>query len=112
MPGQSDIPRGNIQLAMILGLQISPAQVAAATTVEQTFALQGLQLGDVVSVTKPTTQAGLAIGNSRVTAANTIGITFVNATAATPITPTASETYIVELNRPTNPQNTLPTAVT
>jgi hypothetical protein len=111
MPGPSDIPRGNIQLAMLLNLTISPAQVAINTTVEQTFTLQGLQLGDIVAVTKPTTQAGLGIVNSRVTAANTIGITFVNATAGT-ITPTASETYIVELNRPTNPQNALPTAIT
>lgn len=111
MPGPSDLPRGNIQLAMLLGLTISPAQVAINTTVEQTFTLQGLQLSDIVAVTKPTTQAGLGIVNSRVTAANTIGITFVNATAGA-ITPTAGETYIVELNRPTNPQAALPTAVT
>lgn len=110
MPGPSDIPRGNIQLAMVLGLTISPVLVAVNTTVEQTFTLQGLQLGDVVSVTKPTTQAGLGIVNSRVTAANTIGITFANTTAGT-LTPTAGETYIVELNRPTNPQQPLPTAV-
>lgn len=110
MPGPSDIPRGNIQLAMVLGLTISPALVAVNTTVEQTFTLQGLQLGDVVSVTKPTTQAGLGIVNSRVTSANTIGITFANTTAGT-ITPTAGETYLVELNRPTNPQQPLPTAV-
>jgi hypothetical protein len=95
---------------MVLGLTISPALVAVNTTVEQTFTLQGVQLGDVVSVTKPTTQAGLGIVNSRVTAANTIGITFANTTAGT-ITPTAGETYAVELNRPTNPQNPLPTAV-
>ena len=57
MPGPSDIPRGNIQLAMLLGLTISPAQVAINTTVEQTFTLNGLQLGDIVAVTKPTTQA-------------------------------------------------------
>jgi hypothetical protein len=110
MPGPSDIPRGNIQLAMILGLTISPAQVAINTTVEQTFTLQGLQLGDIVAVTKPTTQAGLGIVNSRVTAANTIGITFVNATAGA-ITPTAGETYVIEVNRPSNPQNGLPTAI-
>lgn len=111
MPGPSDIPRGNIQLAMILGLTISPAQVAINTTTEQTFTLQGLQLGDIVAVTKPTAQAGLGIVNSRVTAVNTLGITFVNATAGA-ITPTAAETYIVEVNRPTNPQNALPTAIT
>ena len=111
MPGPSDIPRGNIQLAMVLGLTISPAQVAANTTAEQTFTLSGLLPGDVVSVTKPTTQAGLGIVNSRVTAANTIGITFANTTAGG-LTPTAGETYIIELNRPTNPQQALPTAVT
>lgn len=110
MPGPSDIARGNIQLAMVLGSTISPVSVAANTTVEQTFTLQGLQPGDVVTVTKPTTQAGLGIVNSRVTAANTYGITFANATAA-PIVPTAGETYLIELNRPTNPQQPLPIAV-
>lgn len=108
MPGPSDIARGNIQLAMLLTSTISPASVAANTTVEQTFTLTGLQLGDIISVTKPTTQAGLAIGNARVTAANTYGITFINNTGS-PIVPTASEVYIVEMNRPSNP--TLPTAI-
>lgn len=111
MPGPSDIPRGNIQLAMLLGLTISPAAVGANTTAEQTFTLQGLQLGDVVSVTKPTTQAGIGIVNSRVTAANTLGITFSNNTGGG-LTPTAGETYTVEMNRPANPQQPLPTAIT
>jgi len=111
MPGPSDLPRGNIQLAMVLGLTISPASVGANTTAEQTFTLQGLQPGDVVSVTKPTTQAGLGVVNSRVTAANTIGITFSNNTGGG-IVPTAGETYLVEMNRPTNPQQPLPTAIT
>lgn len=108
MPGPADIPRGNIALAMILQATISPAQVANATTVEQTFTVSGLLPGDVVSVTKPTTQAGLGIVNSRVSAANTLAITFANATGS-PITPTAAEAYIIELNRPTNLP--LPTAL-
>lgn len=109
MPGPSDISRGNISLSMLLGLVISPASVAANTTVEQTFTLTGVQAGDVVSITKPTTQAGLGIGNARVTAANTVGITFINDTGS-PIVPTAGETYTVEVNRPTNLP--LPTAIT
>lgn len=109
MPGPADIPRGNIALAMLLQTTISPALVGANTTAEQTFTVNGLQVGDLVSVTKPTTQAGLGIVNSRVTAANTLGITFVNATAGG-LTPTASEVYIIELNRPSN-SNGLPTAV-
>jgi hypothetical protein len=108
MPGPSDIPRGNIQLSMMLGLVISPAIVAANTTAEQTFTLQGVQLGDVISVTKPTTQAGLGIVNSRVSAANQVAVTFSNNTGAG-ITPTAGETYVVELNRPSG--TPLPTAI-
>lgn len=110
MPGPSDIARGNIQLSMLLGLTISPALVALSSTAVQTFTLNGLQLGDVLTVTKPTTQVGLSLGNSRVTAANTVGIEFINASAGN-ITPTAGETYTVELNRPINPQVPLPTAI-
>ena len=104
------LPRGNIILAMILKTTLSPASVANATTAEQTFTVQGLQVGDQVAVTKPTNQAGLGIVNSRVSAANTLAITFANNTAAT-ITPTASEVYTVELNRPEDPNNVPTTAL-
>lgn len=78
---------------------ISPAAVLAATAAEQTFALTGAQLGDVVlGVDKPTDQAGLAIGGSRITAADTVGIKFVNPTAGS-ITPTASQIYKVTILR-------------
>lgn len=73
---------------------ISPAQVVNATTSEQTFTVTGLTTSDAVFVVKPTHQAGLGIVNARVSAADTLAITFMNATAAT-ITPTASETYKV-----------------
>jgi hypothetical protein len=109
MPGPSDLPRGNIALAMLLQSTLSPASVAQNTTAEQTFTLNGLLVGDIVSVTKPTTQAGLGIVNARVSANNTLAITFANNTAA-PIVPTALEVYIIELNRPSNPAP-LPTAV-
>lgn len=76
-------------------ITISPAQVAANTTAEQTFTCNGLTTNDaVVAVNKPTAQAGLGIVGFRVTAANTLGITFSNNTAAG-ITPTASEKYLV-----------------
>ena len=104
------LPRGNISLAMILQATLSPSSVANATTAEQTFTVQGFVSGDVVSVTKPTTQAGLGIVNSRVSAANTLAITFANTTAAT-ITPTASEVYTIELNRPENPGSIPTTAL-
>lgn len=73
---------------------ISPASVAKNISAEQTFTVAGLQTGDLVVVNKPTSQAGLGITGTRVTAANTLGITFMNATA-TAIVPTASESYKV-----------------
>ena len=101
MPGPADISRGNIALSMMLGVALSPAAVGANTTAEQTFTVSGLLPGDEVQVSKPTTQAGLGIVNARVSAANTLAITFSNNTGGG-ITPTAGETYVVAVNRPTN----------
>ena len=108
MPGPSDIARGNIQLNMLLGVPLVPVLVALNSSAEQPFTIQGLQIGDVVSVTKPTAQAGLAATTARVSAANTLQITYVNDTAGN-LTPTA-ETYLIEVNRPSNLP--LPTAIT
>ena len=69
------------------------ASVGAATTAEQTVVVNGVEVGDWVSVVKPTLQAGLAAVQARVTAKNTIAITFVNASAGG-ITPT-TEVYQV-----------------
>ncbi|MDP4158231.1 MAG: hypothetical protein Q8911_00505 [Bacillota bacterium] len=72
---------------------LTPVSVAANTTAEQTFTVTGLQATDFVMVNKPTAQAGLGIVGVRASGANTLAITYVNATAA-PIVPTA-ETYLV-----------------
>lgn len=101
MPGPSDISIGNVALNMLLSSVLSPASVAANTTAEQTFTINGLIPGDMVAVRKPTTQAGLGIVNSRTSAANTLAIAFINATAS-PIVPTASETYEILVMRPSN----------
>jgi len=71
----------------------SPAEVAAATSAEQNVTVTGVKVGDVIHVNKPTAQAGLGVVGARVSAADTVSVTFGNFTAATPITPTASETY-------------------
>lgn len=76
----------------VLTAALSPAEVAANTSAEEAFSVPGVAVGDVVQVNKPTAQAGLGIGNARVSAEDTVAITFMNATAA-PITPTAAETY-------------------
>lgn len=68
--------------------------VLTITSAEQTVACTGVEVGDFVSINKPTAQAGLGIVGARVTAKDTIGITFMNTTAGS-ITPTASEIYKV-----------------
>lgn len=74
---------------------LTPAAVTTNTTAEQTFTVNGVAVGDVVlSVVKPTAQAGLGIVGSRVSALDTLAITFANVTAAT-LTPTAAQTYQV-----------------
>lgn len=93
------IPYGNVRGMAVVSLTLSPAQVAANTSAEQTFTVPGVQTGDVVFVNKPTAQAGLAIVGSRASAANQIAITFGNYTAS-PITPTASQVYLVAVMRP------------
>jgi hypothetical protein len=101
MPNPSTIARGNILGHWLLSLTLSPTSVAPNTTAEQTFTVTGLQLGDFVEINKPTTQAGLGLVNSRVSAANTLAVAFVNATAAT-ITPTAAEVYSCDVVRAEN----------
>lgn len=109
MPGPSDIAVGNLQYHGLLQATLSPAQVAINTTVEQTFTVNGLIVGDFIVVQKPTAQAGLGIVGSRVTAPNTLGITFANVTAGA-ITPTAGEVYLIKVGRQEN-TGPLPTAL-
>jgi hypothetical protein len=93
--GQPQIERGLLaMLPNVKLLTISPALVVANTSVEQTFTLNSIAVGDFVYATKPSLQVGLSIIGGRVTAANTIGIGFINSTGAG-ITPTAGETYLV-----------------
>ncbi len=98
---EQNIVRGNIQGSWLLGVALSPVGIVLNTTAEQTFTVNGLLVGDFVNVTKPTTQAGLGIVNARVSAANTLAITFANTTGST-ITPTAAEVYLIAVDRPTS----------
>ena len=109
--GGATQPFGNAQTAIARGVQAgviatyhsaqTPAAVAQGTTAEQTLTIQTgtgatmlLAAGDLVFVNKPTSQAGLGVGNVRVSSGNTLGITYVNVPpAGGNITPTASQNY-------------------
>ena len=98
-PDTTQSPIGNVQKMGIFSLAITPASVGAATTAEQTFSATGIGLlvTDNVDVSKPSFQAGLGIVNVRVSAVDTLAITYVNPTAGA-LTPTA-ETYQVAVTR-------------
>lgn len=99
-PDTTQSPVGNIIGLGIFNLTLTPAAVAANTTAEQTFASTGIGLKttDFVGINKPTAQAGLGIVGVRVSAADTLAITFANDTAAA-IIPTAGEVYLVKVDR-------------
>lgn len=88
----------DLSLVKIYTATINPASIAAATSAEQTFSVPGLRVGDVPVVVKPSATAGVGIGNARVSATDTLAITFVNATAGA-VDP-ASETYTILAFRP------------
>lgn len=82
-----------VSALFIIRQTLTPAAVGANTTAEQTFTVPGLQVGDSIDINKASHQAGLSIGNVRVSATNTLAIQYVNTTAGS-ITPT-SEQYII-----------------
>lgn len=71
---------------------LDPASVAAASTAEQTYTVTGLTTADKVIVNKPTMTAGCIIGNARVSAVDTLAITWGNVQASTACDP-GSEVY-------------------
>ncbi len=84
------------------------AAVGANTTAEQTVSLPGVKVGDsVLSVNKKTAQAGLGIVGKRVSAADTIAVTFINSTGGS-ITPTAGDAYSVTIFRPEKTYTSIP----
>lgn len=89
---------GNVMQMGVLTFTYNPASVAAATSAEQTVTVPGLRVGDAVAVIKPSVTAGVGIGNARVSAADTLAVTWINATAGA-IDP-ASETYTLIWVRP------------
>lgn len=94
-PSQGSV-KGIPGTVSVAAVTVTAASVAPNTTNEQTFTVTGAAVGQVVAVQKPTVNAGVGIVGIRVSATNTVAITYANDTAAT-ITPTAGETYTFEV---------------
>lgn len=77
-------------------INITPAAVSTITAPEQTFTCTGVDTLDAVYVSPPGVTAGCALASARVTAANTIGITWVNPTAGS-LTPPAGNYKVIAI---------------
>lgn len=112
MPGPSNVSQGSVQYSFVLQFTVvAGAALTASTSVERTYTVPGLLVGDIATVNKPTHTAGVVIGNARVSAADTLAITFGNLTAGTPSLP-ASESYLLQIDRHSYPTVTqIPTAI-
>lgn len=103
-------PSGNAQVAIARGqacgmvatfsLTASPTSVATVSTMTSAMTLVGgtgpsitIASTDVLFVNKPSSQAGLGVGNIAVSSAGVAVVSFINSSATNFITPTASETY-------------------
>lgn len=72
----------------------TPAAVPTISTLAHSVTVNGVAVGDFVAAVKPTEQTGIVVASCRVSAANTVIVTFANPTAGN-ITPTASEIYLI-----------------
>lgn len=101
------LPRGNLYRIYAVSVTFNPASVASATSAEQTVTVTGVKSGDiVVAVNKPSATAGVGIVNARVSAANTVALTFMNATAGAVDPGSESYTFMIA-----TPENTLGSSI-
>ena len=94
------IARGNIILEELLLVTLTPnngTAIPANSSVENTYSIQGVQIGDFVEINKPTHTSGLCIGNVRVSAVNQIAIMWCNVTTGS-VTGIA-EAYALAISR-------------
>lgn len=111
MPGPSNVSYGSVANSFVVQVTVAAgAALATGPSVEErTYTVQGLQLGDVVTVNPPSFVAAVAVGPARVSAANTLSISYL-ATAGTPSIPAGS--YLVQVDRHSYPtQAQIPTGL-
>lgn len=93
---------GNALGVYCISATIDPANIATATTTEQTFTVPGLKTGDIVYAVKPSVTAGISVNTSRVSAADTLAVTF---TTTTTNINAPSETWQILIARPSGGLN-------
>jgi hypothetical protein len=97
--GPQIVTYGNLQSTWLLTVSLTPVATASASTVEQSFTVTGLALGDQVQVGASFAYTSLVEPvNARVSAANTLTIAFSNNSGGSLTAPAGI--YTVEVNRP------------
>lgn len=108
MAGPANVPLGSLANNFMVAVTVvAGAALTASTTTTRTYTVPGLLVGyDHVVVNKPTATAGVGIANARVSANDTLEISFGNYTAGTPSLP-ASESYLVLVSRHSYPDRSM-----
>ena len=78
---------------MIYSQALNATTCAATTSIEATTTVTGLLVSSSVLINKPSLTPGIIIGNARVSAANTLAVTYMNLTTTSIVVP--SETYLI-----------------
>jgi hypothetical protein len=101
--GPQVVNYGNIQATFLLQVSLTPTAVGATTSAEQTFTVPGLLVGDQISAISFQGAYTVLVDyvNSRVSANNTLAISFANNTGGSLTPPTG--TWLLEINRPAFP---------
>ncbi len=102
LPDTIQMPTGNIWKLGVFTLTLGPATVATTTSAEQTFAATGIGLITTdfvwINASAASLGAGVSIASARVSATDTLAITFANVSAAT-ATPATNGSYKIFVAR-------------
>ena len=99
MPGGSQIPRGNVLLKTMLYLpSVTVPNVNANATATQTFTVQGVQVGDLITWNQIGTITGISVDNIYVSSANTLTFYWTNTTGSN-VTNSAAQPFLISVNR-------------
>jgi len=101
----SNLLLSNIVAMGIVTITYDAASQAANVTDEDTVTVPGLKVGDYVALTQPAQVDGVGICDCRVTAADTLSITWVNPTAGA-VNP-GSASYTLFWARPDGTRNSV-----
>jgi hypothetical protein len=112
MPGPANLSFGNVSNTFVLQVAVAAgAAIGAATSVARTYTVTGLRLGDIITANKPSAfTAGLGLVGARVSATDTLELTYMNTTAGGLSIQT--ETWFIQVTRPGyDSTSSIPTAI-